>query len=151
MANEVKKVSGGIKKILLISGFAFALNLVVVGTILADQADTIIDGLSETGQTSGFAQGDATGQPAVDFPTAFSNYATGLAGILSGLFLILVIYGGWLWMTARGNEEQVNKSKKIIIGAVIGIAIIVAARIIVELVFVGLERGFLAILIGSNL
>src|SRR6056297_205117 len=31
------------------------------------------------------------------------------------LFLLLMIYGGILWMTARGNEEQVGKAKNLII------------------------------------
>ena len=49
------------------------------------------------------------------------------------LFMVLVIYGGWIWMSAQGNEERVTKGKTLIIQAVIGLAIIIGARIIVEL------------------
>lgn len=52
------------------------------------------------------------------------NFLLGLVGII---FLILVIYAGFLWMTAGGNEDQVSKAKKLIINSVIGIVIIVAA------------------------
>lgn len=52
------------------------------------------------------------------------NFALSLIGII---FLILVIYAGFLWMTAGGNEDQVDKAKKLIINSVIGILVIVAA------------------------
>jgi hypothetical protein len=43
------------------------------------------------------------------------------------IFLLLTIYSGFLWMTAAGNQEQINKAKKIITAAVIGIIIVGAA------------------------
>lgn len=43
------------------------------------------------------------------------------------IFLVLVVYGGILWMTARGDEGQVDKSKEIIQRAVIGLVITVGA------------------------
>ena len=50
-----------------------------------------------------------------------------LLSFLGVIFLILMIYGGFLWMTARGNEEQVTKSKNLIIAAVIGLIIVLAS------------------------
>ncbi len=46
---------------------------------------------------------------------------------LGVLFLILMVYGGFLWMTARGNEDQVVKAKNLIIAAIIGLIIILAS------------------------
>ncbi|OGL64424.1 hypothetical protein A3B21_05035 [Candidatus Uhrbacteria bacterium RIFCSPLOWO2_01_FULL_47_24] len=43
------------------------------------------------------------------------------------IFGILVIYGGYLWMTARGNEEQVKKSIGILTTATIGFIVVVGA------------------------
>ena len=43
------------------------------------------------------------------------------------IFLVLMVYGGYLWMTDRGNEDQVKKAKNLIQAAVIGVIIIVAA------------------------
>lgn len=40
------------------------------------------------------------------------------------IFLILMVYGGFLWMTGRGEEEQISKAKKTISAAVIGIIIV---------------------------
>ena len=50
------------------------------------------------------------------------------------LFFLLIIYAGYLWMTARGAEEQVTKAKKITREAVIGLLLIVLARIFTEFI-----------------
>jgi len=46
------------------------------------------------------------------------------------IFFIFVIASGIQWMTAGGNEEQVNKSRKRLINASIGLLITVAAYFI---------------------
>ena len=43
------------------------------------------------------------------------------------IFVVLTIYGGFLWMTAAGNDEQVGKAKKIIVRSAIGLAVILSA------------------------
>ncbi|MCG2701066.1 hypothetical protein L6267_02785 [Candidatus Parcubacteria bacterium] len=53
---------------------------------------------------------------------------------LGVIFLILMIYGGYLWMTARGNEEQSGKAKNTIVAAIIGIVIVLSAYAISYLV-----------------
>lgn len=46
---------------------------------------------------------------------------------LGVIFLILVIYGGYLWMLARGNQDEVDKAKKIILDASFGLVVILSA------------------------
>ena len=43
------------------------------------------------------------------------------------IFLVLMIYAGILWMTAAGNDQQVNKAKNLLINAIIGLIIVFAA------------------------
>lgn len=43
------------------------------------------------------------------------------------IFLILAIYAGYTWMTARGEEEKVTKAKDTLTAAIIGLVIVVAA------------------------
>src|SRR4030042_6479562 len=42
-------------------------------------------------------------------------------GLVSVGFFFFFIYGGFKWMTARGNEEQIREAKKTIVNAVIGL------------------------------
>ena len=52
------------------------------------------------------------------------NSALGLVGIV---FFILLMYGGYLWMTAQGDESRVEKSKNIIKAAIIGLVVTMSA------------------------
>ncbi|MEK7189004.1 MAG: hypothetical protein AAB671_00660, partial [Patescibacteria group bacterium] len=56
--------------------------------------------------------------------TTIVNIALGFLGIVA---VIIIIYAGYLWMTASGNEEQVAKAKSILRNAVIGLVIIMAS------------------------
>ena len=60
-------------------------------------------------------------------PQTIGNIIAAALGLTGTIFLILMIYGGFMWMQARGNEEYVRKAKEIIWSAVIGLVIIGAA------------------------
>lgn len=48
-------------------------------------------------------------------------------GFLGIIFVGLIIYAGYLWMNARGNEEDVKKAKDTMRMAIIGLIIVVSA------------------------
>lgn len=50
--------------------------------------------------------------------------------LLGVIFIILIIYAGFMWMTAAGSEEKISLAKKIMGSAIIGLAIVLAAYII---------------------
>lgn len=66
---------------------------------------------------------------------AVANIINWVLGILGLIALALIIYGGFIWMFSRGNEEEVQKAKDIIVGAVIGMVIILASYGIASYVF----------------
>jgi len=70
-----------------------------------------------------------------DFIGSLIKAALSFVGVL---FLLLMLYAGFLWMTARGNTETVTKAKDLIVGAVIGIVIVVSAYAITSFVIGGL-------------
>ncbi|MDP2708804.1 MAG: pilin [bacterium] len=83
---------------------------------------------------------DAFGQPLRDTAGAGAGYNTlatadsfiGLViqaalSLLGVVFLVLAIYAGYNWMTARGEEEKVNKAKDTLTNSVIGLVIVMAA------------------------
>jgi len=81
-----------------------------------------------------------------DSPTAISTATGGqtsfrsLALTIVNFFLtflgliavVMIIYGGFLYVTAAGNQEHIEKAKKIIIYAVVGILVILASYAIVS-------------------
>ena len=60
------------------------------------------------------------------------NVALGFMGIFT---LALIIWGGFIWMNARGNQEEVSKAKKILEGAIIGLVIVLASFGISQYIF----------------
>jgi len=59
------------------------------------------------------------------------NIILSLVGVF---FLILIIYAGFMWMFARGNEEDVTKAKKTMISSFQGLIIIVIAYAITNFI-----------------
>jgi len=48
--------------------------------------------------------------------------------------LLMMIYGGFLMLTSSGSSGQIDKAKKIIVGAVIGLVIVFAAYTAVQFI-----------------
>lgn len=53
------------------------------------------------------------------------NLISTVLGLIGIILLVLFIYAGFLWMTAGGDKDQVEKAKSIFKNAVIGLVIIV--------------------------
>lgn len=60
------------------------------------------------------------------------NVSLGLLGIV---FVVLLVYAGFLWMTANGNEDNIAKAKKTIFAAILGLVLILSAFAITQFVF----------------
>lgn len=52
------------------------------------------------------------------------NVALGLLGIVA---VVIILIGGFTWMTAGGNDEKVTQARKWIFSGIIGLAIILSA------------------------
>lgn len=57
----------------------------------------------------------------------FANLTNFVAGTMGTLAFIMLIYAGFLYITAAENEDNTAKAKKIIFGALIGIVIAISA------------------------
>ena len=73
-----------------------------------------------------------TGHIGIKMSNAGALGAVGLVisvalSLLGVVFLILMIYGGFVWMNSRGNEQDVEKAKNIIRNSIVGLLIVVAA------------------------
>ena len=55
------------------------------------------------------------------------NIALGFLGIVA---VVIIIYAGFKWMTAAGNEDQAGEAKKMITQAVAGLVVIFLAWVI---------------------
>ena len=81
-----------------------------------------------------FVQDVGVGKSTDDIRDQIRRVINIVLGFLGVVGVIVVIYGGVLWMTSAGDEEKVDKGKKTIIAGVIGIIIIGIAWTIVSYV-----------------
>ncbi len=86
-------------------------------------------GLNETAGEAGYA---ITQKNTIIDSVAYIIHS--LLTLLGVIFVLLVIYAGFRWMTAQGNQERVSEARKIIIDASIGIAITLSAYVITDFV-----------------
>lgn len=68
----------------------------------------------------------------------FIEYALGLAGVLA---LAGIVYGGFVYITAAGNQERVESGKNAVTYSIIGLVVIGLAFAIVNFVFQALGGG----------
>lgn len=123
-----------LKKFQLKTYFVLLLtNFLVAWPVKASTFSEVMKGLSKTGRSGGY-QLSNDGTPKKQFAAAWITYINGLLLLIGVLFVILIIYGGWLWLSAQGNEEQVKKAKNLLVHTTIGLSIIIGARIITEFV-----------------
>lgn len=67
-----------------------------------------------------------------------------ILGFLGIIATVIILFAGFKWMTAGGNEENIESAKKMLIAGVIGLAIILSAYAIATFVIsylVGASTG----------
>ncbi|MBI4437797.1 hypothetical protein HY631_02495 [Candidatus Uhrbacteria bacterium] len=74
-----------------------------------------------------------------DLPTIIGNLINVLLSVLGILFVVLVVYAGFLYLTAGGEDEKVKKAKKLLGQSVTGLVIIIAAYAIASYVIEALS------------
>ena len=81
---------------------------------------------SNFGEATGLGQGDIN-----ETIGAIIRAALGFLGVVA---VVIILFGGFKWMTAGGNEEKVGEARKLIIAGIIGLAIILSAYAIASFV-----------------
>ncbi|HEX9679597.1 MAG TPA: hypothetical protein VGA08_03185 [Candidatus Saccharimonadales bacterium] len=62
---------------------------------------------------------------------AIINFLLTFVGIIA---FLLLLWAGWEWMMARGNEQKIEKSKTMVREIIIALIIIFTARLVVEFI-----------------
>ena len=105
----------------------------IFGLVLITSAQTpMIDKLTETGL------GPAGGTTTRSLPVLIGDIVKVFLSILGIIFVILVLYGGFRYMLSQGDKTKTSEAIKMIVNAVIGLAIILLAYAITEFVLTGL-------------
>lgn len=68
-------------------------------------------------------------------PALIGNAVRGLLGISGALALLMMVWGGIQWMTARGNSDQVKKGRDTMVWAIFGIIAIFGSYVVINFIF----------------
>lgn len=108
----------------------FAVTFLLIGSLLfgfsAQASYNFVNesGLKQTGEKLGYETNQNT-------DTFIESYIGQLLivifSILGLIFFALIIYSGFSWMTAQGNESKITEAKKVLINSIIGLIIIFAS------------------------
>lgn len=94
-------------------------------------------GLREAAREAGLIP--ATGEPAIGSVAALGGRLAGyLLSFVGVIFFALTMYGGILWMTARGDAEQVKKAQELIKSAIIGLVVVFLSYAVTNFVITNL-------------
>ncbi len=122
-----------------------AMALIVLTPVFAFSLPTMV-AAGTTGGATLDPWGTNTGGPAQDTvgtklglgnkdPRAIAaqiiNVILGFLGIIA---VVIILLGGFKWMTAGGNEDKTGEAKKLIVAGVIGLLIIIASFAIASFV-----------------
>ncbi|MSU75161.1 MAG: hypothetical protein EXS55_01460 [Candidatus Magasanikbacteria bacterium] len=131
MLQWIKHLTTGQKTIARLSAFIFiALGLVFLFSGPTALAQSVADPGSELNQGLNVIQ-QPLGLASTDIRVIIARIIRIALGLLGIVLLVIILYGGFLWMTAGGNEEQIGQAKKVMTNGVIGLAIILSAYSIV--------------------
>ena len=50
-----------------------------------------------------------------------------ILGVIGVVFLVLMVWGGFLWMTAAGDDKKIKKATDLLFNAIIGLALVIFA------------------------
>lgn len=138
--NIVSKI---VVSIMLFSCFAFAVPATTNAANLSDAFKTTEDGNNDPLDAAASTAGYDTSNANTKINTILASVIKTVLSLLGVMFLGLMIYGGFLWMTAKGNESQVEKSRNLITAAMIGLGIVVGAYAITFFILSRITTGVL--------
>jgi len=107
---------------------AFAILAILVLPVVASKALAQTDANSTFGITTVDNSLNGTlGKSNTDPRTLIVNILNIALGFLGVIAVGIILFGGFKWMTAAGNEDKVEEAKKVLSAGVIGLLIVLSS------------------------
>lgn len=93
----------------------------------------LAQGLKDAGNKLDFMQDKGVGLPG-NFQGLTGTVLAGIFYILGTIFLLLMIYGGYVWIKSAGRDQEVDRAKKILATSIIGMVVVLASYAITNFI-----------------
>lgn len=114
---------------------------ITAGTLFLALAAPALAGFSDATGLTGTAGAAGLSAFSGNLPEIIGRFVGALVGLLGVIFVVLLVYGGFTWMTAQGSEEKIKKAKNIITSAVVGLVVVFASYTIANAVIDALSSA----------
>lgn len=131
-----KKFIFGPVVILILMSIVFSFNFVLAADNGEEEEGGMMGKVHKVGKEA--FEYEATETTAAEIAGTIANAFFSILGII---FIFLTIYGGYLWLTARGDEDKVKKAKDVIKNSIIGLIITLFVGVVANFVFNALGYG----------
>ena len=133
------KMENKLKKLAIKSLFILALGVLLLLPKIALLETTPPAGGTESAESAarrglGTAASDTGLQGRPGISQTVGTVITAIIGFVGIIFLVLIIAGGLMWMTAGGAEEKIGKATKLMVNSTIGIILVMLSYAIVNFV-----------------
>lgn len=127
-----------IKTLIMVAATSFAfltpvLALTFAGGV-ASAANNITDGFCEGVEGASGEGCDTNGDPDSTLTNVAADITRWFSIIVGAISIIMIIYGGFRYITSGGDSNRVGAAKNTLIYAIIGLIIVALAQIIVSFV-----------------
>lgn len=127
------------KKLFFLITLIFIFSAFIIPVYAQDEGDS--DVLSRGYLVPACAVNDATTCGLCDLIQFLVDAIQFLAGGASAFALLFFVIGGFYWVFSMGNEQRVATGKKIMIGAITGVVIIIMGWVIINTVIIVASSG----------
>lgn len=129
LANKLIHMTSFVRRIVLIGVCITSALFIFSLTLPVSAIDLGLDRVATSATRAGFAEATNT-----TFATNVGRFVSLILSVLGVIFTVLIVYAGFLWMTAAGEDTKVEKAKNIISSSIIGLIIILMAYSITNFV-----------------
>ena len=124
---------------------AFAIMAPVIASAAPAAATTAFTALSAsellTVDTLGTTFGQVAGLGQTDLRTTIARIIRAALAFLGVIAVVIIIWGGFKWMTSGGADEKVRDARKLIVMGIVGLAIVLSAYAIAQFVISSLATA----------
>ena len=110
-------------------------------SLLSLSAALLVPAQALAAASIGLEVGGSTGLGTRDLKETIVRVVNVILGFLGILAVLLILYGGFKWMTAAGNEEKVGEAKKVIGAGIVGLVVILTAYAVAQFVISNLQSA----------
>jgi hypothetical protein len=129
---------------------ATILSLPAALLVQASGVDTILGGAQVSADKAGIDTSVERGTAATQIAQIIGGTLNMLFAVVGVIFLVVILVGGYMWMTAGGGEEKIQKAKHLIANGINGMIVMFLAYSLGYIILLSLNTAITTGIANGN-